>query len=224
MRILNDNKTGLTIVSPEVQYNINSMEYDSQDDQELKELYDELDSWKDENIKEFVTFGKDDLGQYLKGLRDDKRSHYFVFDGGKLVATTMLEGAINFPQYMEFHDYISYCEDAGKVQGEKGFISLQDAIKALEMAGFRQNYKVNFLAVKGELQGRGFGKKVVSAINDNLKYFVGNNPINTLVTVIRKDNVASLKAFASNGFARPQTCFERQSNIQRNFDFYYSVK
>ena len=217
MRYLEDKNTGLVIVSPEVDIDENGDFY-SPDEQTFQDLYKELDSWNAKNILTYVSDGKP-LGNYLKGFRDPRRTHYFVFEDGVLTGTALVEKKGLLTQYITLKGYVSYCENHNKPKGVEGCLSVENALRVMQKP--TNQCIINLLAVKNEAQGKGIGTRIIKTISDNLGHFTEEESSNVLNAFIYEDNCASIKAFENNGFRRPFRWYDDQ--IYAGFDTYYKV-
>ena len=164
---------------------------------DANQLNSELDSWKSDEIEEFVTGGTD-LGYTLRGITmfADRTEQFYGFIDGKLVSSILLRD-----KEMETslqYDLLTHIQNKKRglnfVEGKSLSVD-----KAFELIDTPRYGEVSYLVVKPEEKGKGYGTRIISSIKNNMGIFLPNNSLDAFCTTINCKNTPSIKAFYKNG-------------------------
>ena len=222
MEILQDEKRGLVWRAPVLEYNQDGdIEPKLEDKKEYQDVVDELNSWQSKNILEYLTHGKENLGDYINQLVNSRRTPYMAYEDGNLVGTVLIENNSFLEQYVTLRGVVTFCEEHNIDADTKNFLSIDTARQILTNYTKSNNTSISLFAVKGSCQGKGVGTRCIQSINDNMDFFSKTKNINTINAFIHEDNVASIKVFEKNGFKRPYRWYNNA--YYRGFDTYYKL-
>ena len=167
---------------------------------------DELDDWsKDHGIQKYICSDMN-LGAFLSLIAKHSTSyksklhyeHYLVFEDDKLVGTTLLT-----TNDLTFKD---------KIRNTKRYKDIRKDENPLLI--------IEYLATNPHLRNRGYGTRIVKAIENNEHIITNNQLTSGIATTIHTANIGSKKAFLKSNFiCTPKKSFEGVKSEYRVFYF-----
>ncbi|MGN0961206.1 MAG: GNAT family N-acetyltransferase [Christensenellales bacterium] len=77
---------------------------------------------------------------------------------------------------------------------------------------------IDYIIVNPELQGKGYGTRMIKSIKDNILYFSNQYNPEGIISSVEEENISSCKAFESNGFKQID---KNTSSTGRLYKIYY---
>ena len=172
---------------------------------DANQLNSELDSWKSDEINEFVTGGTN-LGYMTRGttMFATGTEQFYGFINNKLVSTVLLRENKLIDEDLQYQllTHIQNNKRGFEFQNKNGIISTDKAFQLLERPDFSE---VSYLIVKPAEQGKGYGTRIVTSIKNNLDFFMPNATLDAFGTTINFENIPSINVFNKNGFKQLNT-------------------
>ncbi len=224
MREFLDKDTGLKWYAPQKMLTAidGNMNFDIDDMKTLDEFRDRLNQtqWNTGNVATFITGGKMLLGDLFRSRSNHIHSQaYYAFDGGVCVGAMMMKRNVLKVTYSEFKDYVAMCEERDVDRIDK-YMLLADAKRALTQSDL-DNYMIDYLVVPQNHQGRGYGNRIVTSLNNNIEFFAGKKDINLVSAQINDQNKPCIKLFNSHGYY--SVIGYDYSQYHTSFDLYHKV-
>ena len=168
---------------------------------EANQIVEELDSWKSDNIKEYVS-GNTSLGYTFRGICDYEKDvdQFFGFSDNKLVSAILMRKNNLLDEKSMFFELKKHIENNEKNKNfafEKDPLSNSVAEQIIEDRSFNEIY---YLVVNPNEQNKGYGTRAVGSIKNKHGLLLPNREFYKLGTKIHYKNKPSMTVFYKNGF------------------------
>lgn len=212
MREFKDKIQGLSFLIPEVANPDSEYpEFISDDQKLIDEFTKELNQYKDDKIRRYVT-GNDcqDLGTFIIWSIIGKKRPCYIYEKGNLAGCMVLTPNTNIQNINALIEYIQrsqYIQEYTKYLAQqnsdllvKNFRSYKSLHKALRISTDNNNMSIDYLAVVPPKQNQGIGSNTIASIIENTSFFAPESPIDTITTEVHTENKKSARRFKENGF------------------------
>lgn len=185
-----------------------------------KENLDEVNSWENDGIKNFLTAGVEKVGDMLHKSTKVNGNQFYGYVDDKLVVSAVVNSyeLMTGNKDLTLYDHISNCDEGKDYSDGHPLLSTNKAYKILDSGIYTPDHdELSYIVINPISQGKGIGTRVVSSIKNNLDFFAPNSSHFSLSARTHFKNEKCLRMLETNDFKR----LNLQHNIETVIKKYY---
>ena len=179
--------------------------YKDDDSLDSNENLQEVNSWNNDRIKNFITAGAEKVGDMLHKSTKVNGNQFYGFVDNELVASAVVNSYELFlgNKDLTLYDHISNCDEGKDYSDGRPLLSTKKAYKILDSGIYTPDHdEVSYIVVAPMKQGKGIGTRVLSSIKNNLDFFAPNSSHFSLSARAHYKNDLSVGMLENNNFHR----------------------
>lgn len=205
---------------------------------ESNENLNQVNSWHNEGIKNFITAGVEKVGDVLHKSAKINGNQFYGYVDGSLVASAVVNSYELFlgNKDLMLLDHIENCSEKKDFSDGHPLLSCGTAYKILNSGIYTPDHdEVSFIVIDPLKQGKGIGTRVLSSIKNNLGFFAPNSSHYSLSARAHYKNDKSIGILEKNNFHRLNLKYNIETVVKKyyldemekwkifNFKFHFGI-